>query len=155
MNEMYNGDHVFTFADRRKNGRKGPYAKTFTLEEISLIYKYYSCCYGAIYDDNDSFPFIIRHARMTFFNKYYQVEQFCIQDVPSLEENRQNITYFCGHNKHYGFDSNCNAYLNDLSMQSDKLKMHSIIKENDQLKAYSTPVKILNELPYVSLQSRV
>ena len=96
----------YTFITNNPN-----YSKSFTKADLSLLYKYFSCCYGVIqYKLNDFLTLIIRHSRKPFKNRY---DTTIYEQNTDFDQNHPKVALIVGHECNFGYYQN--AFINDTS----------------------------------------
>ena len=103
----------------------------FSFNELSLLFKYFSCCYGLIYHLVDDNLIVMRH-QYFIYTDIPGWQQIWTQDIPKqvLDPKRYNRVYICGHNHAFGQiqANDCMLFLNDLTEDSTGLnKIISIL----------------------------
>lgn len=107
------------------------YSKKFTKEELSLIYKYLTCCNGALsYEISQNKTLWIRHAANTFRTTAKFVDQNS-KIKPSSE-----TPIVCGHNKNYGIQEDF-IYMNDTSLNESDCRINAIEIKDSSVQAES------------------
>lgn len=107
-------------------GSSDMWFKKFTYDELALIYKYLSCCYGSIFyviDKNKKL--YIRHSWQTFKNK----TSISINQKPKINPST-NTPILCGHNKGFGVHVE-NVFMNDTSLDRNDYRICSVAIRDD------------------------
>ena len=117
-----NDEYSILFID----GCKGfSYTKTFTFKQLSLLFKYFSCCFGLIYQNLDNNLIIFRH-QIFIYDEIPDIDKIWIQNIPKQfsDKKKYKRVYISGHSHQYGQKEHqdCLLYLNDLTTSDDEAR---------------------------------
>lgn len=104
----------------------GKYQKKFTFNQLQLLYRYFSSCYGSILYETPMNSVLFRHARYGFSNKYYNVEKYVDQYMEW--EKKDNDLLVIGHEHNFGKYSD-GRFMLDTSPDQNDLRL-AIISQN-------------------------